>query len=578
MNGMRLALALAASALPMLAVPVQAAPVAKVDQASWNSTKKVVQLPNGLKLAYVEAGHGFLPIHSASHSFRNSAKVVAMMGGQFDRHGVGTFTAPIVNASHPVMSGLQPFETWAREWWEMPRTVADGLAPISLGGDHSITYPIVRAFYISLWDWGIFGPDAFIGIGNYVDLANSDRFWNSFLTTVRFALIYVPMIMVVSVVLAALLHRKLPAIEIFRTAIFLPLVVNVAVASIAFKWLFEPQAGTINQILRLLHLPDQAWLSDPAWALGEIPAPPRAGEGWKGLVEMFGRLVRREAGWPVELGHARLWYEPLMEQVYTKFGLTFTFVDMRDVANVERALTPATRMVYCETPTNPMMALADLAAVGDLTQAHGYLYVVDNTFATPILQQPLALGADVVMHSTTKYFGGHSDVLGGALVFARREAMFDAVAHRRHITGGVLSPFSAWLTLRGCRSLPARMAMHCANARRLAEFLAGHAAVSRVNWPGLASHPGHAIATSQMRDYGAMLSVQVRGGREAALRVAGKLRLFTNATSLGGCESLVEHRASVEGANPVSPQDLLRVSVGLEHPDDLVADWAQALA
>ena len=141
----------------------------------------------------------------------------------------------------------------------------------------------------------------------------------------------------------------------------------------------------------------------------------------------------------------------------------------------------------------------------------------------------------------------------------------------------MLSPFSAWLTLRGCRSLPARMAMHCANARVLAGFLSAHPAVSRVNWPGLPTHAGHEVARAQMRDFGAMLSLQVRGGREAALRVAGKLRLFTNATSLGGCESLVEHRASVEGANPVSPQDLLRVSVGLEHADDLVADWAQAL-
>jgi cystathionine gamma-synthase len=149
--------------------------------------------------------------------------------------------------------------------------------------------------------------------------------------------------------------------------------------------------------------------------------------------------------------------------------------------------------------------------------------------------------------------------------------------HRRHITGAVLSPFSAWLLLRGCRSLPARMAWHCANARKIAEVLATHPAIERVNWPGLATHAGHAVATRQMRDYGAMLSIQLRGGREAALAVAGKLRLFTNATSLGGCESLVEHRASVEGANPVSPQDLLRLSVGLEHADDLVADLLQAL-
>ena len=259
-------------------------------------------------------------------------------------------------------------------------------------------------------------------------------------------------------------------------------------------------------------------------------------------------------------------------------GVAATFVDMADAAAVEAACTPSPALLWLETPSNPLMKVCDIAALSRIARAHGALLCCDNTFATPVLQQPLALGADVVMHSTTKYFGGHSDVLGGALVFARKDSLFEAVAHRRHVTGGVLSPFSAWLTLRGCRSLPARMAMHGANAKALAEFLEAHPAVSRVNWPGLPSHPGHAIARAQMRGYGAMLSLHVDGGRDAALRVAGKLRLFTNATSLGGCESLVEHRASVEGAHPVSPQDLLRVSVGLEHPDDLVADWAQALA
>src|SRR5690606_20352444 len=221
--------------------------------------------------------------------------------------------------------------------------------------------------------------------------------------------------------------------------------------------------------------------------------------------------------------------------------------------------------------------LGDLASLAGIGHAAGALVVGDNTFATPLLQRPLALGADVVMHSTTKYFGGHSDVLGGALVFAKHDALARKVAHRLHVTGAVLAPFSAWLTLRGCRSLGARMAMHCANARKVAEFLAAHPAVERVNWPGLPSHPGHAVAAKQMRDFGAMLSVELRGGRDAALAVAGRLRIFTNATSLGGCESLVEHRASVEGPNPRSPQNLLRVSVGLEDGDDLVADFQQAL-
>ncbi|MFC7301298.1 trans-sulfuration enzyme family protein [Cognatiluteimonas weifangensis] len=268
----------------------------------------------------------------------------------------------------------------------------------------------------------------------------------------------------------------------------------------------------------------------------------------------------------------------LATQFLPQRGATVAFVDMADLAAVEAACAPATTLLWLETPSNPLLKLADIAAVARIAHAHGAVLACDNTFATPVLQQPLALGADVVMHSTTKYFGGHSDVLGGALVFARRDALFDAALHRRHLAGAVLAPFSAWLTLRGCRSLAARMALHCANARKLAEFLAAQPAVARVNWPGLATHPGHAVATAQMRDYGAMLSIHLRGGREAALAVAGRLRLFLNATSLGGCESLVEHRGSTEGAHPVSPQDLLRLSVGLEHADDLIADWAQALA
>ena len=258
-------------------------------------------------------------------------------------------------------------------------------------------------------------------------------------------------------------------------------------------------------------------------------------------------------------------------------GVEAIAVDMADLGAVEATCARPVAVLWVETPSNPLMKISDIAALARIAHRHGALLACDNTFATPVLQRPLALGADVVMHSTTKYFGGHSDVLGGALVFATRDAAFERAAHRRHITGAVLSPFNAWLTLRGCRSLPARMALHCANARRLAAFLATHPAVERVNYPGLDSHPGHEIAVRQMADSGAMLSIQLRGGREATLAAAGRLRLFTNATSLGGCESLVEHRASVEGPNPVSPQNLLRISVGLEHVDDLIADWDQAL-
>ncbi len=258
-------------------------------------------------------------------------------------------------------------------------------------------------------------------------------------------------------------------------------------------------------------------------------------------------------------------------------GITAVAVDMADLDAVRAACAGGIAMLWIETPSNPLMKVSDLAALADIGHAAGAVAVADNTFATPLLQRPIAHGADVVMHSTTKYFGGHSDVLGGALVFAKRGELSEKVAHRLHITGATLAPFSAWLTLRGCRSLGARMAMHCANARRVAEFLAAHPAIERVNWPGLPSHAGHAVAALQMRDFGGMMSIQLRGGRDAALAMAGRLRVFTNATSLGGCESLVEHRASVEGPHPRSPQNLLRMSVGLEHVDDLIEDLRQAL-
>jgi cystathionine gamma-synthase len=258
-------------------------------------------------------------------------------------------------------------------------------------------------------------------------------------------------------------------------------------------------------------------------------------------------------------------------------GITTQMVDQTDLDAVRAAITPATRVIWAETPSNPQCRIADLAALAQLAHAHGAILGVDSTFASPALQQPIALGADIVMQSTTKYIAGHSDVLGGSLAFAQRDERFERIARRRYIQGAVLSPFNAWLTLRGIRTLPARMAWHCRNARAVAQYLAAHPAVERVHYPGLSSHPQHALAARQMRDFGGMLAVQVRGGRDAALAMAGRLRVFTNATSLGGVESLVEHRASVEGAHRVSPENLLRVSVGLEHPDDLVADLAQAL-
>ncbi|TAN06930.1 MAG: PLP-dependent transferase [Rhodanobacteraceae bacterium] len=265
-------------------------------------------------------------------------------------------------------------------------------------------------------------------------------------------------------------------------------------------------------------------------------------------------------------------------EVLPERGVDVLTVDTADLDAVRAACNGGITLLWAESPSNPRMRVSDLAELASIAHAHGARFACDNTFATPVLQRPLALGADIVMHSTTKYFGGHSDVLGGALVFARNDDFAERIAARRLLTGAILAPFSAWLTLRGCRSLPARMALHCANARKVAQFLAGHPAIARVNWPGLASHPGHAVAARQMRDFGAMLSVELAGGYDAALAFARGTQIFTHATSLGGCESLIEHRASAEGTHTHAPPALVRLSVGLEDADDLIADLDQALA
>lgn len=264
-------------------------------------------------------------------------------------------------------------------------------------------------------------------------------------------------------------------------------------------------------------------------------------------------------------------------EVLPERGIEVITVDTTDLDAVKSACEDGAALLWAESPSNPRMRISDLTALAQIAHARGARFACDNTFATPVLQHPLALGADVVMHSTTKYFGGHSDVLGGALVFARNDDFVEHIAARRLLTGAILAPFSAWLTLRGCRSLPARMALHCANARKVAEFLVAHPAIDRVNWPGLPAHPGHATAQRQMRDFGAMMSIELRGGFDAAVAVARNTRIFTNATSLGGCESLIEHRASSEGAHTHSPPALVRLSVGLEDADDLIADLSRAL-
>lgn len=270
----------------------------------------------------------------------------------------------------------------------------------------------------------------------------------------------------------------------------------------------------------------------------------------------------------------------LASEFLPRWGMQATFANLADPSATDAALTSGTALVWAETPTNPQLEILDLARLADATHAAGALLLVDGTFATPALQRPLALGADIVLHSTTKYLGGHSDVLGGALVFAGAGApgdLAEQVAKARRRLGGTASPFSSWLVLRGLRSLACRMERHSANALALANALSGHPALNRVLYPGLATHPGHDVAARQMAAFGGMLSLRVAGGRAAAVAVAGRLKLFTNATSLGGPESLVEHRASSDGPGSTTPDDLLRLSIGLEHPDDLLDDLLQAL-
>ena len=267
----------------------------------------------------------------------------------------------------------------------------------------------------------------------------------------------------------------------------------------------------------------------------------------------------------------------LMDHVFARWGLTMTSVDMRDASNVAAALRPETRLVWVESPSNPLLAVADIARIAQMAHDAGARCAVDNTWATPIAQQPLALGADIVMHSTTKYLSGHSDVMGGALLAREDDEFFQRVRTVQTAGGAIAAPFDCWLVVRGIKTLPYRFRAHTANATAVAEYLASHSRVEAVHYPGLASHVGHEIAARQMALFGGMVSVQVRGGRQASLDVKGRLRVFTRATSLGGPESLVEHRASVEAPGSGTPDNLLRLSIGLEHPDDLIADLGQAL-
>ena len=267
----------------------------------------------------------------------------------------------------------------------------------------------------------------------------------------------------------------------------------------------------------------------------------------------------------------------LLREVMAGWGLASTLVEMTDPEAVSGAITPRTRLVWIETPSNPTLAVTDIRRVAAIARAAGARSVCDNTWATPVLQRPLELGADLVMHSTTKYLGGHSDLTGGALVAPAEDDWTARLRTLQTLGGAVPSAFDCWLLLRGIRSLPWRMRGHCENAATVAAFLASHEAVEVVHYPGLASDPGHAVAERQMRGFGGMVSVQVKGGAPAALEVVRRVRLFIRATSLGGTESLIEHRASVEGPGTRTPPGLLRLSIGLEHAEDLLEDLDQAL-
>jgi len=273
----------------------------------------------------------------------------------------------------------------------------------------------------------------------------------------------------------------------------------------------------------------------------------------------------------------------LFAKVAQPWGLEHTPAKVSDLDAVRAALRPGgTRVVWVETPTNPLLPIGDIEALAGDAHEAGALLVVDNTFASPYLQQPLGLGADVVVHSTTKYCGGHSDVVGGALVVRDLEVA-ERIAFHQNSIGAVAGPFDAWLTLRGLKTLAVRMDRHCDNAERVVEFLGGHPAVSQVIYPGLEEHPGHAVASRQMRRYGGIVSFRVAAGEQAAVDACGRARVFTLAESLGGIESLIEHpgrmtHASVAGTELEVPADLVRLSVGIETAEDLLADLDRALS
>lgn len=268
----------------------------------------------------------------------------------------------------------------------------------------------------------------------------------------------------------------------------------------------------------------------------------------------------------------------LMEEVFKRWDLSCDFVDMTDYGQVEKAVKPNTALIWVESPSNPQLKLSDIAAIAEIAHKNKAICAVDNTWLTPVFQNPLNLGADIVVHSTTKYFGGHSDVIGGCVVI-NDEIIAEKIKNIQILSGAVPAPFDCWLIGRGIQTLYLRVKKQSKNAKKLAKYLENHPRVEKVLYPGLKSHPQHLLAKKQQKNgFGAMISILIKGSEKETLEISTKLAYFTTATSLGGVESLVEHRKSLEGKNSATPNNLLRISVGIEHIDDLIADWKNALS
>jgi cystathionine gamma-synthase len=265
-------------------------------------------------------------------------------------------------------------------------------------------------------------------------------------------------------------------------------------------------------------------------------------------------------------------------KMFERYNIQTTFIDMTDVKKLKSSIKKNTKLIWAETPSNPLLKIIDLESISQISHKNNAIVVCDNTWATPVLQRPFSFGVDFVIHATTKYIGGHSDILGGAVIAQNETDFFQKIKDVQQSGGAVPSPFECWLVLRGIQTLPLRVKAQSQSAMLVADFLNTHPKVTKVNYPGLSKHHGHKLAKSQMKLFGGMISFEVKGNQDDALAVAAKVKLFTRATSLGGTESLIEHRASIEGAESKTPKTLLRLSIGLEHPDDLIEDLKQALS